>query len=762
MDTRSIKSKPFTAWLCFFLAVNIIAVLLFTGFAAIVDSNGNPAALKTPFVEYKDSTAFKERTSNYFDRLLSLATDTSHHEFTEQFLKNEGENLRYYAANSDTGLVLTNIEHLSSSNSSPLTSPALNFEGYGVKPDAGVVLTSIEPSLVNSSPLTKPAYNLTGYADNLDTSPKVQNISDVDSSHLMLIPDLKEATMTSEGANSPDVNKTPDLPAVLPEGYSYYWYFDGHQIHVIYDGQPVDVERLDSGYQGLFPDLNRYTPDKLANTRVLLAVRDPLLPNPYGHSMYYWEQQFLSIIGWVYIALGVLGAALLVYVIIRRRDKREFDRKLASWSGQIWLEVKILLSLLALSFSAAFPFRYFIGHVGSFEWISGITLNICFILLGLWWFYLMFVDLTVNRRRFFTHNTINSWLNWYNRYESQYSWQKSMLKRAYMLVAAEAVLALISVIFVLVAIFVANGWAFLVALLIAGAGIYLIYRYLKSYDQTLSDLGRLTDHIELIKNGDMETRLELAADADMYPAAQNLNSIQEGMGIAVAEKTKSERMKINLITNVSHDLKTPLTSIISYVDLLAKEEELPEHVNDYIEILAQKSERLKNLIQDLFDLSKASSDNIALDMEQLDLGRLIKQTLADLEEPINASGLPFRLNIPDEPVYIVSDGKKLYRVWENLITNTLKYSLPGSRVFIDLIVDEQGALATIKNTANYEMNFSEDEILQRFVRGDESRTTEGSGLGLSIAQSFTQICDGQFSVNIDGDLFKVELRFNLV
>lgn len=130
-----------------------------------------------------------------------------------------------------------------------------------------------------------------------------------------------------------------------------------------------------------------------------------------------------------------------------------------------------------------------------------------------------------------------------------------------------------------------------------------------------------------------------------------------------------------------------------------------------------------------------------------------------MEEAINASGLTFRLNIPEEPVYILSDGKKLYRIWENLITNTLKYSLTGSRVFIDLTVDDQGALAAIKNTANYEMNFTEDEMLQRFVRRDESRTTEGSGLGLSIAQSFTQICGGQFSIKIDGDLFKVELFF---
>jgi len=247
----------------------------------------------------------------------------------------------------------------------------------------------------------------------------------------------------------------------------------------------------------------------------------------------------------------------------------------------------------------------------------------------------------------------------------------------------------------------------------------------------------------------------------MYQTAINLNSIQEGMSNAVEEKMKSERMKVELITNVSHDLKTPLTSIISYIDLLAKEEGLPEHVNDYISILAQKSERLKNLIQDLFDLSKASSDSMALDLEKLDLARLIHQTMGDMEEQITASNLAFRLNIPDRPVIIESDGGKLRRVLENLISNALKYSLPGSRVFIDLVTTDGEAIATIKNTANYEMDFTPDDIMQRFVRGDESRSTEGSGLGLSIARSFTEICGGKFSITIDGDLFKVELRFSL-
>lgn len=327
-----------------------------------------------------------------------------------------------------------------------------------------------------------------------------------------------------------------------------------------------------------------------------------------------------------------------------------------------------------------------------------------------------------------------------------------MLRRAYFLVATETALAFLSIMFLL-------SGAVPLAFFVAGLGIYLIYKYLKEYGLALNDFGKLIDHIELITNGDVKEKLDMPENSSLYSATQNLNSIQASMQIAISEQIKSERLKIDLITNVSHDLKTPLTSIISYVDLLNKEENLPEHVSDYIEILAQKSERLENLIQDLFDLAKASSDNISLEVEKLDLARLIKQTLADMEDPINESGLTFKLNIPDNSVYILSDGKKLYRVWENLITNTLKYSLYGSRVFIDLEVDTGNVVATIKNTANYEMNFTADEILERFARGEASRTSEGSGLGLSIAQSFTQACGGEFAVIIDGDLFKAELKF---
>lgn len=580
----------------------------------------------------------------------------------------------------------------------------------------------------------------------------------------------REGTNLKYYADNSDINLVfknmeVDLP-LIPNwgisGYTYIWYYDGQKIQVWDHGKQVDTQRLDSGYQNTIVSNYQDTSSGVTNGRVLLAVKDTLVKNPYGHSTYYQEQQFLSVIGWVYLALAIAGVGLLVFAIIRRRDKKDFERKLASWSKDLWFEVKAFFSLLLLFLLTNVSLNLG-GRNDPLEWFFWTSFISCCILFVLWWFYLMLLDLITNRKEFFTHNIVNSLITWYRSYERKYPWQKGLLKRAYMLVAVESVLVLLSVILLVSSIDSSTEILFpVIMLVIVAIGIYLLYRYLKDYNQTLSDFGKLTDQIELIKNGEMNSRLELADDSTVYLAVENLNAIQEGMQTALVQMIKSERMKIDLITNVSHDLKTPLTSIISYVDLLTREEDLPEHVNDYIKILVQKSERLKNLIQDLFDLSKASSGNAALDMETLDLPRLIKQTLADMQEPIDESGLAFRLNIPDEPVYIVSDGKKLYRVWENLIANALKYSLPGSRVFVDLTVEGEKARAVMKNIANYEMDFVEDEILQRFVRGDSSRNTEGSGLGLSIAQQFTQICGGNFEIKIDGDLFKVEMVFSVV
>ena len=247
-------------------------------------------------------------------------------------------------------------------------------------------------------------------------------------------------------------------------------------------------------------------------------------------------------------------------------------------------------------------------------------------------------------------------------------------------------------------------------------------------------------------------------DSDLYDAVQQLNDIQYGMDTALSERMKSERMKVELVSNVSHDIKTPLTSIISYVELMKQEENLPEDVKDYVRILDIKSQRLKSMVQDVFEISKAASKQLPVNLEDLDLGKLLRQTLADMEEQIEESSVTVKAQIPAEAVMIHADGSRLYRVFQNLLQNALKYSLDGSRVFITLKTDNKTARATVKNISQEEIP-SDIDFTERFVRGDESRTDGGSGLGLSIARSFTEACGGVFGIEVDADLFVVTVEF---
>ena len=238
---------------------------------------------------------------------------------------------------------------------------------------------------------------------------------------------------------------------------------------------------------------------------------------------------------------------------------------------------------------------------------------------------------------------------------------------------------------------------------------------------------------------------------------ENLNSIRNGMANAVEESLKSERMKTELITNVSHDIKTPLTSIINYVDLLEKEELDNEKAGEYIEVLDRQSARLKKLIQDLIDASKASTGNLDVKLEKTDVNVVINQALGEFEDKLVARNIKTIIKSDKEEYFVIADGRHLWRVMENLINNIVKYALEGSRVYID--VKEQGEYisVTFKNISKEELNISGDELMERFVRGDSSRNTEGSGLGLSIARSLMELQKGKMEIIVDGDLFKVVL-----
>ena len=274
----------------------------------------------------------------------------------------------------------------------------------------------------------------------------------------------------------------------------------------------------------------------------------------------------------------------------------------------------------------------------------------------------------------------------------------------------------------------------------------------------IEDLGALSDQIEAVRRKQQGTML--AAERPLAGLSQAVADIDSGLQQAVEERLRSERMKVELITNVSHDLKTPLTSILSYAALL-EEEELPDHVRDYVTILNDKAQRLKNMVQEVFDVSKAASGNLNLHWEELDLAKLLRQTLADQAEPIAASGLDLRTRLPAEPVLIRADGDRLYRVFQNLIQNVLQYSLEGSRAYLTLETNGESGRVCVQNISREELS-REKDFTERFVRGDESRSDGGSGLGLAIAKSFTEACGGTFRLRTDADLFTVEVEFPCV
>ncbi|MBQ7032651.1 MAG: HAMP domain-containing histidine kinase [Clostridia bacterium] len=272
------------------------------------------------------------------------------------------------------------------------------------------------------------------------------------------------------------------------------------------------------------------------------------------------------------------------------------------------------------------------------------------------------------------------------------------------------------------------------------------------------DIDEIRKGVSEVRNGNVAYKIPELKSEDMKALATNINDIAKGLDESVSAKVKAERMKTELITNVSHDLKTPLTSIISYTELLANVEGLPEEAKDYAQIIANKSDRLKTLTQDLFDISKVQSGNESVVLEKLDVSLLINQSLGEHDNEIKESELPFCVNAPKE-LYISADGRKMSRVVSNLINNMLKYSMKNTRVFITASDKDGEVVMEFKNIASYPMNFSADEIVGRFVRGDESRTQEGNGLGLAIAKSYTEICNGKFEIVLDGDMFKAILKF---
>ncbi len=277
---------------------------------------------------------------------------------------------------------------------------------------------------------------------------------------------------------------------------------------------------------------------------------------------------------------------------------------------------------------------------------------------------------------------------------------------------------------------------------------------------------RIQKAIEEIAEGAFDTRLEAEEFHGLAKAlAEEVNHIGAGMREAVGESIRNERMKADLITNVSHDIKTPLTSIVNYVDLLKRENLENENARNYIRILDEKSQRLKQLTEDLVDASKISSGNISLDMQRIDFVELLYQTGGEFNERFEERELTIVTKLPNEPVMVNADGRQLYRAIENLYTNAAKYALEKTRVYAELTVEDGRAVFTMKNISknpiSAQLAEGGNELTERFVRGESSRTTEGSGLGLSIAKNLTQLMGGEFDIQTDTDIFAAVVSFKI-
>lgn len=306
----------------------------------------------------------------------------------------------------------------------------------------------------------------------------------------------------------------------------------------------------------------------------------------------------------------------------------------------------------------------------------------------------------------------------------------------------------------------ASGYGLMAALGVLGM-IFIPFLMIKRLIQEAIWRNRIYEGINHIAGGEPGYKINLdGMKSNEKKAGEQINNLGEGLQIAVTQATKNERLKSELITNVSHDIKTPLTSIINYVDLIKRENIENEKVKEYIKVLDEKSQRLKHLTEDLVEASKANTGNLNLDMEKIDFMQLIHQTIGEFQDKFEERQLKTVVKLDKSPVWIYADGRRVWRVMENLLQNIYKYAMPQTRVYIESVTTSKKTTVTIKNISENPLNIPASELTERFIRGDVARTTEGSGLGLSIAKSLTELMNGTFELYLDGDLFRVSIGFD--
>lgn len=471
----------------------------------------------------------------------------------------------------------------------------------------------------------------------------------------------------------------------------------------------------------------------------------------------------------IYIEFIVaISIVLIVLVIMLKKGKyTEWKRNyILDLYSKIYIEFKVLLWLIVIPTLLAFiDYTWYSNNI--FETIICIILIILvisFLLYSIIYEYNLIVKADENIRKNYIRSIIFKFFNFLSKKYKEItkliigtmSVQSTMVKTTFIV----TILVIYNIYMAFsINIILNHRHLFLIKwILICGAivGLYGIFKVILNVAVNVNKIKDITDSIV---QGNYNSNIKVETEGTIKMIADNLENIENGLNEAVSKAITSEKMKSELITNVSHDLKTPLTSIINYVDLLSKDGISEEERVKYLSVLNKKSQRLKVLIENLFEVSKATSGTIELNMQSIDPVALLRQTIGEFEDKIEISDLKFIKKLPEEKAMIYVDGKRTFRVFQNLISNILKYSLKGSRVYIEIKEIQDYIEISFKNISEYELNFTATEIVERFKRGDLSRTTEGSGLGLAIAKSLVEIQGGQFEIIIDGDLFKVLVRF---
>ena len=473
----------------------------------------------------------------------------------------------------------------------------------------------------------------------------------------------------------------------------------------------------------------------------------------------------------IILGLEVLGVILLIVLSALQGSRTRFFR----WLDHIWWEVILLAAFwIGVGLIGLYAWTWSVGQ----DYMMGLTdqaqeemiVMICsFLVPALIALAAVCIQTTVWRLK--EHKLLDSTLcigyfrKWYRNskkrnqleYEAMSFEQQHVKDRIHQYRIGRRIL----IVFILFGICIMNisGALGLGFIILGAVGLKYLVKYSDKYAAEQKDLNKLVEQIDRIANGELTATTDIEEGSVYYDYSQKLANIGNGMEKALEDQMRNERMKIDLITNVSHDLKTPLTSIIGYVDLLSRDETLSPEARDYVKILTQKTERLKNIISDLFELAKSTSGNAKVSLEVMDMRKLLEQTMADMGDKIEASGFHIRFQCKAQNTKFLGDVNRMYRVVQNVLENALKYSMKGTRIFIDITETDQRLKLEVVNTASYEMDFTEEEIMERFARAEKSRTSEGNGLGLSIAERFTKNCGGDFGIEVRGDQFRVEISF---